>query len=62
MPYGGPDVARPQLGHLLEVGEQDPITIRVIHFTSPHFPSNGQSFAYAVGPVSQLDTVQLDTP
>ncbi|MEU6539347.1 helix-turn-helix transcriptional regulator [Streptomyces sp. NPDC047000] len=61
MRYGGSDIARAQLAHLLELGEQDNITIRVIPFASPHFPGNGQSFDYAVGPVPQLDTVQLDT-
>ncbi|MGW1506641.1 helix-turn-helix domain-containing protein [Streptomyces mirabilis] len=61
MQYGGPDTARAQLAHLLELSAQDNVTIRVIPFTSPHFPGNGQSFDYAVGPVPQLDTVQLDT-
>ncbi|MFF8946515.1 DUF5753 domain-containing protein [Streptomyces sp. NPDC014864] len=61
MQYGGPDIARAQLAHLLEVSEQDNVTLRVIPFTSPHFPGNGQSFDYAAGPVPQLDTVQLDT-
>ncbi|WP_411148738.1 helix-turn-helix domain-containing protein [Streptomyces sp. A30] len=61
MQYGGPEIAGGQLAHLLELSEQDNITIRVIPFSSPHFPGNGQSFDYAVGPVPQLDTVQLDT-
>ncbi|MFJ9968488.1 helix-turn-helix domain-containing protein [Streptomyces avermitilis] len=61
MQYGGADVARDQLAHLLERSEQDNITLRVIPFTSPHFPGNGQSFDYAVGPTPRLDTVQLDT-
>jgi transcriptional regulator with XRE-family HTH domain len=61
MQYGGPEVARAQLLHILEVSEQDNITVRVIPYSSPHFPGNGQPFDYAVGPVPQLDTVQLDT-
>jgi transcriptional regulator with XRE-family HTH domain len=61
MQYGGPEVAGAQLAHLIELSEQDNITIRVVPFTSPHFPGNGQSFDYAAGPVPQLDTVQLDT-
>ncbi|GCB45594.1 helix-turn-helix transcriptional regulator [Streptomyces sp. NL15-2K] len=61
MQYGGPEVASAQLAHLLDLIDQDNITIRVIPFTSPHFPGNGQSFDYAAGPVPQLDTVQLDT-
>lgn len=59
--YGGPAIARAQLGQLLELSAQDNVTVRVIPFSSPHFPGNGQSFDYAVGPVPQLDTVQLDT-
>jgi transcriptional regulator with XRE-family HTH domain len=61
MQYGGPEVARSQLSHLLELSSQDNVTVRVIPFASPHFPGNGQSFDYAVGPVPSLDTVQLDT-
>ncbi|WP_033328314.1 helix-turn-helix domain-containing protein [Streptomyces yerevanensis] len=61
MQYGGPDIARVQLARLLELSEQDNITVKVIPFTSAGFPGNGQSFDYAVGPVPQLDTVQLDT-
>ncbi|WP_320784379.1 helix-turn-helix transcriptional regulator [Streptomyces sp. CRN 30] len=61
MQYGGAAVTRAQLTHIRELSERDNITVRVIPFTSPHFPGNGQSFDYAVGPIPQLDTVQLDT-
>ncbi|MFB7655814.1 MULTISPECIES: helix-turn-helix domain-containing protein [unclassified Streptomyces] len=61
MQYGGLDVTRTQLVHILELGEQENITVQVIPYSSPHFPGNGQSFDYAAGPVPQLDTVQLDT-
>lgn len=61
MRYGGPDITRDQLGHLLEIGELDNVTIRVILLSSPYFPGNGQPFDYVLGPVRQLDTVQLDT-
>ncbi|MFM9447560.1 helix-turn-helix domain-containing protein [Streptomyces acidiscabies] len=61
MQYGGPDVARAQLTHIAELSELPNITVRVIPFTARHFPGNGQSLDYAVGPVPQLDTVQLDT-
>ncbi|MFK0116617.1 helix-turn-helix domain-containing protein [Streptomyces sp. NPDC090994] len=61
MQYGGQDVTRAQLLHMLGLSEQDNITVRVIPYSSPHFPGNGQPFDYAVGPVPELDTVQLDT-
>ncbi|MDQ0776894.1 transcriptional regulator with XRE-family HTH domain [Streptomyces aurantiacus] len=61
MQYGGPSIARSQLARLLEMSEQNNITVRVIPFTSADFPGNGQSFDYAIGQVPQLDTVQLDT-
>ncbi|WP_320776338.1 Scr1 family TA system antitoxin-like transcriptional regulator [Streptomyces sp. CRN 30] len=35
--------------------------IRVIPFGAIRFPTTGQSFDYAEGPVAQLDTVQLDS-
>lgn len=59
--YGGPDVARAQLAHIATLSELPDITVQVIPFTARHFPGNGQSLDYAVGPVPQLDTVQLDT-
>ncbi|WP_405820990.1 helix-turn-helix transcriptional regulator [Streptomyces sp. NBC_01390] len=61
MQYGGPDVTRAQLVHILELSELDNITVRVIPYASPHYPGNGQPFDYVAGPVPQLDTVQLDT-
>jgi uncharacterized protein DUF5753 len=60
MKFGGADVARGQLRHLLELGERDHITIRVIPFDVGAFPGSGHSIFYATGPVPQLDTVQLD--
>ncbi|MEV6751784.1 helix-turn-helix transcriptional regulator [Streptomyces sp. NPDC051214] len=61
MQYGGSNTARSQLAHILELSERDNVTVRVIPFTTPSFPGNGQSFDYVRGPVPQLDTVQLDT-
>ncbi|TJZ52910.1 helix-turn-helix domain-containing protein [Streptomyces piniterrae] len=61
MRYGGEGTARAQLKHLIEVGEQENIQVRVIPFTRGTFPGNGQSFDYLCGPAPQLDTVQLDT-
>ncbi|MFI9238255.1 helix-turn-helix domain-containing protein [Streptomyces sp. NPDC053079] len=61
MQFGGRDVARAQLRHLLEVSEHDRVSLRVIPFTAGGFPGAGQTILYACGPVRQLDTVQLDT-
>lgn len=61
MGFGGPVVARGQLKHLTDMSELPHVTVRVIPFGAPHFPSTGQSIDYIEGPVPQLDTVQLDT-
>ncbi|MFK4264293.1 helix-turn-helix domain-containing protein [Streptomyces milbemycinicus] len=61
MQFGGPAVAREQLEHLIAMGEHDHISVAVVPFDAGTFPSSGQSIVYFSGPVSQLDTVQLDT-
>ncbi|MGW2178888.1 helix-turn-helix domain-containing protein [Streptomyces sp. NPDC001732] len=60
MQFGGRTVARAQLDHLLEKSEQTNITLLVIPFEAGAFPGAGQTVLYAEGPVSQLDTVQID--
>ncbi|GAA2353404.1 helix-turn-helix transcriptional regulator [Streptomyces cuspidosporus] len=61
MRFGGPEIARGQLQHVLDMSEQPHIKVLVIPFEAGSFPGSGQSILYAVGPVPQLDTVQLDT-
>ncbi|MFG3368233.1 helix-turn-helix domain-containing protein [Streptomyces sp. NPDC048156] len=61
MQFGGREVARAQLGHLLKRSEQTNITLRVIPFEAGAFPGAGQTVLYAEGPVPQLDTVQVDS-
>ncbi|MGW0082465.1 helix-turn-helix domain-containing protein [Streptomyces sp. NPDC003393] len=61
MGFGGPDIRRGQLGHILDMSELPHVTVRVIPFDTEYYPSTGQSFDYVEGPVPQLDTVQLDT-
>ncbi|OQD56640.1 transcriptional regulator [Streptomyces phaeoluteigriseus] len=61
MSFGGPDIARAQLSHLLEMSEQPTITVLVIPFGQTGFPAAGQPITLATGPVPQLDTVVLDT-
>ncbi|MER6999099.1 helix-turn-helix transcriptional regulator [Streptomyces sp. NPDC000410] len=60
MRFGGRDVARAQLHHLLAMGEREHITILVIPFDADGYPGSGQPIYYVHGPVPQLDTVQLD--
>ncbi|OMI33143.1 helix-turn-helix domain-containing protein [Streptomyces sparsogenes] len=61
MEFGGLATVRAQLEHLIAMSEMDSITVRVIPFAGGTFPGTGQSFDYVLGPVSQLDTVQLDS-
>ncbi|MGW0390297.1 helix-turn-helix domain-containing protein [Streptomyces sp. NPDC003042] len=61
MQFGGAQVAKAQLEHLLRKSEQDNITVLAIPFGAGAFPGSGQTLAYAEGPVSQLDTVQVDS-
>lgn len=62
MTYGGLEVARGQLDHLLKESERDNVTIRAIPFAAGGFPNPGSSTQYVYGVVPQLDTVQTDTP
>lgn len=60
MGVGGRSVARTQLQHLLDMGELEHISVRVLPFGVGAFPGSGQSINYLYGPVAQLDTAQLD--
>ncbi|MCX4233717.1 helix-turn-helix domain-containing protein [Streptomyces sp. NPDC020707] len=60
MKVGGPEVARAQLEHLLDMSEREHVTIRVLPYDVGAFPGSGQSINYAYGPVPRLDTLQLD--
>ncbi len=60
MRFGGRDVARRQLKHLLKMSEHPNITVLVIPFDAGGFPGAGQPIYYVHGPVPHLDTVQLD--
>jgi transcriptional regulator with XRE-family HTH domain len=61
MGFGGPDVARAQLRHLLERSEEPHIRLVVIPFGSGGFPGAGHGIDQIVGEVPELDTIQLDT-
>ncbi|MEU6388998.1 DUF5753 domain-containing protein [Streptomyces sp. NPDC046939] len=62
MQFGGPAVARDQLRHLLEEGERDNVTLRVIPFANGGFPMAGDSILYAVAADRHFDTVHMDSP
>jgi hypothetical protein len=61
MGFGGPDIARAQLRHLLAMSEEPTVTLLVLPFGQTGFPASGQPITYATGPVPPLDTVVLDT-
>jgi transcriptional regulator with XRE-family HTH domain len=61
MEFGGPEVARRQLKHALELAARPRITLRVVPFTAGGFPGAGQSVVYAEETVPELDTVELDS-
>ncbi|MFE2534652.1 helix-turn-helix domain-containing protein [Streptomyces sp. NPDC059371] len=60
MKFGGRDVTRAQLHHLLKVSDRDHVSIRVIPFDAGSYPGSGQSVYFVSGPVPALDTAQLD--
>ncbi|MFS4093958.1 helix-turn-helix domain-containing protein [Streptomyces sp. AF1A] len=60
MQFGGREVARAQLEHLLELSEMEGVTVLALPFTKGAFPGAGQTVLYAEGPTKQLDTVQID--
>jgi transcriptional regulator with XRE-family HTH domain len=61
MQFGGREIARAQLQHLLDMSERENVTLLVIPFDRGAFPGAGQTVLYAEGPVPQLDTVQVDS-
>ncbi|WBO69300.1 DUF5753 domain-containing protein [Streptomyces camelliae] len=60
MRFGGRQVAKQQLKHLLKMSEHPNISLHVIPFDAGGYPGAGQPIYYVHGPVPQLDTVQLD--
>lgn len=62
MQFGGREIARAQLEHLLEQNERDNVTLLVIPFTNGGFPMAGDSILYAAATNPHLDTAQMDSP
>ncbi|MCD7445466.1 helix-turn-helix transcriptional regulator [Streptomyces lincolnensis] len=60
MRFGGREIAKQQLKHLLKMSDHPNISIHVIPFDAGGYPGSGQPIYYVHGPVPQLDTVQLD--
>ncbi|KPI03720.1 helix-turn-helix domain protein [Actinobacteria bacterium OK074] len=61
MEFGGSAVARAQLQHLVERGEEPHVTVLVIPFGASRFPGAGNGIVQFDGEIPKLDTVQLDT-
>jgi transcriptional regulator with XRE-family HTH domain len=61
MQFGGREVTRGQLKHVVTMSEHPHVTVRVIPFTAGTFPGAGHTVEVAEGPVPQLDTVMVDT-
>ncbi|MEU8351664.1 MULTISPECIES: helix-turn-helix transcriptional regulator [unclassified Streptomyces] len=61
MRFGGRDVHRRQLRHLVEAPDQLPVTVRVVPFANEQFVETTHPMYYAEGVVPQLDTVQVDS-
>jgi transcriptional regulator with XRE-family HTH domain len=62
MQFGGPEIARAQLQHLLEENARDNVTLLVIPFANGGYPMAGDSILYAEADNSHLDTVHMDSP
>ncbi|UNO40166.1 helix-turn-helix transcriptional regulator [Streptomyces sp. MST-110588] len=60
MQFGGPEVTREQLRHIIDMSERDGVAVLVIPFSAGIFPGSGQTIVFAEGPLPELDTVQLD--
>ncbi|MFJ8478000.1 helix-turn-helix domain-containing protein [Kitasatospora sp. NPDC094011] len=60
MGFGGPEVVRAQLEHLLTMSEYPHIDVRVIPFGTGSFPSSGAGIVYFAAEVARLDSVQVD--
>lgn len=58
--YGSREVQRNQLKFLREVSDWPAVTLRVVPFDVDNLVGSAQSTLYVMGPVPDLDTVQMD--
>ncbi|WP_424213448.1 helix-turn-helix domain-containing protein [Streptomyces sp. BI20] len=61
MLFGGRATTREQLTHLIEQGEREHISVRVITVEHGMFPGTGSTLLYADAAVPNLATAQLDS-
>lgn len=59
--FGGTAILREQLGSLIEDSEQSWMTIRVVPFDIDTFPGAVENLVHAVGPVPELDTIEVES-
>ncbi|MFI7339845.1 helix-turn-helix domain-containing protein [Streptomyces sp. NPDC050085] len=62
MQFGGRDVSRAQLRHLLAENERENVTLLVIPFANGAFPMVGDSILYAEADNQHFDTAHMDSP
>lgn len=60
MRFGGREVLHDQLEYLLESSEEKGVTVRVVAFATDTVPGAIESLTYFAGPITELDTVQVD--
>lgn len=61
MEFCGPKILAEQLDALINDSEQSNISVRVVPFGASVVPSPSENFTYAAGPITELDTAQMDT-
>ncbi|GAA1410334.1 helix-turn-helix transcriptional regulator [Kitasatospora putterlickiae] len=61
MQFSGSAVLAEQLNSLIEDSRKPGISVRVVPFNVGTLPGPSENLTYAVGPVPELDTVQMDT-
>ncbi|MFI9584919.1 DUF5753 domain-containing protein [Streptomyces sp. NPDC052236] len=62
MHFGGPEVMRNQLVHLIELARQPTITIQVFPFKADAFAAFSGAFLHVTPSVPELSTVLLEHP
>ncbi|MFE5580471.1 helix-turn-helix domain-containing protein [Kitasatospora sp. NPDC056531] len=61
MQFSGPKVQAEQLGSLIDDSERSTISVRVVLFDVDTLPVTHENFTYVEGPISELDTAQMDS-
>lgn len=61
MQFGGPRVLTEQLKALDIDSQHQSISVRVVPFSAGVVPSPSENFTYAEGPITELDSAEMDT-